>query len=647
MATISEELQRANQYHRAGCFDQAKQIYEQILKLQPEHPEALYGLGILAQQSGQLQTAEELLRKTLQLKPDYLNARINLGNLLQEQHQFTAAIECYQQVLQLKPNLASVYNNLGYIQQQQGDLTYAIASYQKALELQPNCTEAEINLGNALYRQGKLASEKYAHYASLNHQLGMKLQQTGDLDAAITCYQQAIALQPDLAAYHYNLGVALQRQNKCPEAIAAYEQVLKLEPSNGEVYFNLGKIYQKQHRLQESAAAYRQGLILLNPHYAKAVADYKGTDTPPEERVPPEVRLGEVKVGDYNFPAIPPLSVSEKPRPFWSIIVPLYNRTDYLLECLANVLRQWQGEEDMEILVMDNASTPPLFELVEAIGGGVVRYYRNPQNLGARRNFNLGIALSRGHWIHLLPEDEYVLPGFYAQLKQSLAECPDSIGAAFTGYANLNEKGEVIFSQTHTGMHEGINQDWLWRIGTANSLNPCAVVIRRSAHQRLGGYDPGNTYTPDWELYKRIAVFYDWWFEPGIWAIYRQHSHNMTSELAAVGAQAASIRQGIEISQSYLPAEYCAEITANARQYYFDYCLQQTAIPLQAGNLDGAFRLVQEALKIDSSTQAEEKFFSWLNQEQATPLRKAIASNLRSLSLPENNISESFYFAYP
>ncbi|NET35112.1 MAG: tetratricopeptide repeat protein [Cyanothece sp. SIO1E1] len=648
MATVvSEALELAGQYRRINRLAKAKQVYQKILKEQPDQPEALYGLGMLAQQTGQHQTAENLLRTTLQLQPNYQEAWFSLGNLLQARGDFTAAIAAYQQILVTQPESAAIHNNLGYIYQQQGQFEAAIAHYQKALVIQPNCVEATVNLGNTLHAQGQLSSEQQTHYAMLNHQLGVTRQEAGDLATAIAYYRQAIALHPELAVAHYHLGVALQGQGQLEAAIACCQQALELNSNDADVYKSLGELYQARKQLKQAAAAYRQWLSLINPHYAAAVAAYQGTGVAPEGQIPPPVQLGQVTVGDYQFPTIPPVPETEEPRPFWSVIIPLYNRKDYLLECFAHVLAQWRGEGQMEILAMDNASTPPLFEWVEAIGGGIVRYYRNPENIGARRNFNLGMALSRGQWIHVLPEDEYVLPGFYDRLQQSLEACPDSVGAAFTGYENINEKRQVIFSQRHRGMQKGINPDWLGRIGVSNPLNPCAIVVRRSAHEQLGGYDPNNMYTPDWELYKRLASFYDWWHEPGILARYRQHADNMSTEVLAAGAQGESYRQGIEISESYLPIEQRAEMTAKARRHYFNSCLTQAVIPLQAGNLQGVLRLLQAALKIDGSPQTVAMLFSWLTQPEAAPLRHAIAAKLISTSWDENNTSDSFYFAYP
>ncbi|MCW5315422.1 tetratricopeptide repeat protein [Nostoc sp. KVJ3] len=629
--TINSSLQLALEHHRANHLVEAEQIYRQILKQQPENIEALYGLGMLAQQIGKLQEAEKFLTTAVHIQPDCVKAWFSLGNLYQAQIQLPEAEKAYQQALSLQPNAVPIYNNLGYTLQQQGKFDEAVAYYQKGLELQPNCAEAEVNLGNTLNAQKKLSLEQQADYAKLNNQLGLARQKAGDIQTALAYYRQAIALQPDSLEVYYNLGSALQEQEQLEEAIAVYHQALKLNPQNWEIYTRLGRIYQAQNQITEAISVYRQGLTLLNPHYAKAVANDENSGITPEMLVTPPIPESEVTVGAYQFPAIPPVTNPEKPRPFWTVVIPVYNRSDYLLESLASVLVQWPGAEQMEILVMDNASESPLFDLVNSIDKGIIRYYRNQENIGVLPNHNAGISLSRGQWVHILHDDDCVLPGFYQQLQQSLQECPDSVGAAFANFEYFNEKGTVVEKGeviSWFGEDKGIPENFLLRIGVTCPLQMPAVVIRRLTYEQVGGYYLELVCAPEWELYKRIAVSYDWWYEPGSLARYRIHSHRLTDDDLSSGILATSIRQGIEISESYLPVEHRADITTQARSYNFNYCLTRAAIPLKRGNVTGALRMLQEILKLDGSTHAVAKLFAWLTQDEAAPLRNEIAAKV-------------------
>ena len=85
----------------------------------------------------------------------------------------------------------------------------------------------------------------------------------------------------------------------------------------------------------------------------------------------------------------------EAQRPFWSVIVPLYNRRDYLQQCLTSVLEKHPGQQEMEIIVIDDASTSDMRAFVERTGGGI-KYIRNDKNLGLYPSTNVAIRQTRG-----------------------------------------------------------------------------------------------------------------------------------------------------------------------------------------------------------------------------------------------------------
>ncbi|XZF61962.1 MAG: tetratricopeptide repeat protein [Gloeotrichia echinulata DVL01] len=196
MANVSETLRLAIQQQRANNLEAAEQAYRQILAIQPNHPEALYGLGVLGQQRGELEEAEKFLDAAAQVQPDSVKIWFTLGNLRQLQGQLSAAEEAYKKAIALRPDAVSIYNNLGYTLQQKGNWKEAITCYQKALDLQPNCVEADVNLGNLLHTQGKLSPDKQLYYAQLNCKLGLARKKAGDLQTAVAYLQKALELNP-------------------------------------------------------------------------------------------------------------------------------------------------------------------------------------------------------------------------------------------------------------------------------------------------------------------------------------------------------------------------------------------------------------------------------------------------------------------
>ncbi|MBP5971190.1 tetratricopeptide repeat protein [Brasilonema sp. CT11] len=249
---VAQTLQLAVQHHRANRLDDAQKLYHQVLEKQPNHPEALYSLGMLAIQLGQPQSAEQWLSAASQAQPDSVKTWFSLGNLRLGHGQFAEAAIAYHQALALRPDSLPIYNNLGYALQQQKLFDQAINCYQKALELKRDFTEAEANLGNTLHAQGKLSTEKQLYYAQLNHKLGIVRKKTGDFKTAVAYYKQALTLQPDLVEAHYNLAVVLHELGEIEEARACYQKVRELNPNYPEVYQNLDKISQQQNQLKDA-----------------------------------------------------------------------------------------------------------------------------------------------------------------------------------------------------------------------------------------------------------------------------------------------------------------------------------------------------------------------------------------------------------
>ena len=612
------------QHQRANRLEAARQAYTQAIAIQPQHSEALYQLGAIALAGDRLDMAAKYFNAAVEAQPSLVKAWFSLGNVRQSQGKYSLAEQAYRQALKLRPDSASINNNLGYVLQQQGNWKAAAFHYQQAVKIDPGCLAADVNLGNALYAQDKLSPQQQIHYGKLNYKLGLSRHQFNDCSNAITYYRQAILLHPQLLDAYYDLGLALQQQRKLTAAITCYEQILEFHGDSKSAYYNLGKIYQDLGDLSQATANFQLALKLINPHYAQSRESSTEVATFAHNFAIPQIPQGEVTVGKYQFPAIPTVAPSEVKRPFWSVVIPVVNRPEYFPECLASVLAQWQPGE-MEIIVLDNGSDPPQWEIPDNLGRGIIRYYRFTETISLQSNWNTAVSLCRGEWIHLLHHDDYVLPEFYSRLQASLKTCPESVGAAFTGYQNINEERQVIFSQEHNlGNYRGIVADWILRLGVSCNLSPPSVVIRRNAYEKLGGYKLDLLYTCDWEFYKRVASFYDWWYEPGILVHYREQANSITIAENVNGSSGVAHRQAIEISASYLPPEYREAITAKSRAFHFTWCLNRASIPLKVNNFAGALCLIKEALKLDNSPAAIAQLELWLQKQTSAFARELV-----------------------
>lgn len=92
-----------------------------------------------------------------------------------------------------------------------------------------------------------------------------------------------------------------------------------------------------------------------------------------------------------------------------SICIPTYNRANCLEECLNSIAKSIAGfEDDVEIVISDNASTDTTQKVVEKFCGtlSVIRYFRNVENIGGERNFRLVASLAEAEYILVFGDDD-------------------------------------------------------------------------------------------------------------------------------------------------------------------------------------------------------------------------------------------------
>jgi len=154
----SNSFQDALEHHKAGRLPQAEAIYRQILQKEPNHPEALHFLGVIAYQTGKNDFAVELISKAIDISASS-QMYCNLGAAFQALHKPDDAAESYRKALALKPDFTDAYHNLGIALQDQGKLDEAVESYRKALALKPDYAEAYSKLLFALNFHSGISGE--------------------------------------------------------------------------------------------------------------------------------------------------------------------------------------------------------------------------------------------------------------------------------------------------------------------------------------------------------------------------------------------------------------------------------------------------------------------------------------------------------
>ncbi len=268
---VQRLLAAAARDHNAGNFAAADAQYRDVLQRDPENPNALHLLGLLALQTSQFQAAAELIgraiiarpgdpelfinrceayrglgriedaladcRKALALDSDDPAAHYAMGIVLLAKQQTTEAIEHLGTAVELEPEFVEARNSLAVVLIAHGRVDEAIAHLERATELQPEFAEAHGNLASALLRQNR----------------------TSEAEAG---YRRAIELDPDFSEALFNYGTLLLHQRRLPDAAEMLDRALRLERGNLEIaltlaqtLFDLGEIYTAEAMLRKILAA--------------------------------------------------------------------------------------------------------------------------------------------------------------------------------------------------------------------------------------------------------------------------------------------------------------------------------------------------------------------------------------------------------
>jgi glycosyltransferase involved in cell wall biosynthesis len=328
--------------------------------------------------------------------------------------------------------------------------------------------------------------------------------------------------------------------------------------------------------------------------------------------------------------AVTPSEVAR--RPFWSVMIPTYNRATYLERTLMSVLSQDPGPEEMQIEVVDDASTEGDPEaVVWRVGGGRVSFVRQPHNLGLVANWNSCIERSVGEWVHVLHSDDVVFPGFYATLRLAL-EGRDDVGAAFCRWALIDENDRWLETSERERATPGILTDFVERIRFSKGSQCPATVVRRSVYGRLGGFQLKVGSAADLEMWIRIAVHFPIWYEPEVLAAWRIHSDAATRALMRSGENIAEIRHCIAISRHLFSPGHAHVISRRLKEGLAVAALQTAQEAASGRDFKMACNQIREGLRCSVSPRIIKALLVLLFQILGEETRRAYAASQKHFS---------------
>ncbi len=215
-----------------------------------------------------------------------------------------------------------------------------------------------------------------------------------------------------------------------------------------------------------------------------------------------------------------------------SFVVPCYNLAHLLSDCVTSMLEQTFG--DFEILIMDDASPDNTPEVARGFGDPRVRHVRNEKNLGHLRNYNKGIALSRGDYVWLVSADDRIRRPYALEKYVALMEAHPEVGFVFCpGYGLVAGEETDLLDYSSYGDEDAIfdGRKFLSRLLLGNTVVAASGMVRKTLYERLGAFPLDLPFAGDWYLWCLFAVHSDvgYFAEPLV--NYRAHQLSITNEI--------------------------------------------------------------------------------------------------------------------
>jgi predicted O-linked N-acetylglucosamine transferase (SPINDLY family) len=202
-AQTDQLFRQAVGLHQAGCLSEAETLYWQILNSNPNSPDVLNALAILAQSRSETPRAIELLMTAIAINPDHADYHFNLGVIFASDGKANEAADAFQAALRLNPRHVRAAVDLGYVEYGRGELSRAIAAWTTAVD--NGCQDPQVCLA-----------------------LGSALRDQGELDQSITVFRKFASANPDCGEAWNHLGIVLLEVARHDESHKCFSRAAEL-----------------------------------------------------------------------------------------------------------------------------------------------------------------------------------------------------------------------------------------------------------------------------------------------------------------------------------------------------------------------------------------------------------------------------------
>lgn len=212
--------------------------------------------------------------------------------------------------------------------------------------------------------------------------------------------------------------------------------------------------------------------------------------------------------------------------PFFSVIIPLYNKENFIKNTLNSVFNQ--SFTDFEVIIVNDGSTDTSEKKVLEFKDDRIRYF-SKENEGVSTARNYGIKEAKSEYITFIDADDYWYPDFLKEMHQTISLFPNQkVFSAATEIETSRNLIKAQYSIKKTGDHQIVN------FFEASQREPIlwtsSIVINLTVFEDVGYFDDELKIAEDTDLWIRIGLKYSIVFIWKILTIYRYDKNSISRD---------------------------------------------------------------------------------------------------------------------
>lgn len=216
-------------------LDEARQYFQQVINVHPDHLETLIKLSEISALAGDRAKAEAALNQAVKAYPQSLQPNLILARYYLQYSQPTRSLEIVRQIKERYPNHPSLLAVIGEAQLIVGETANALNAFQRLVTVQPESAQAHYLLAKA--------------HAAANNSERVRAE-----------LKEALRLNPGHLLSKVAMTRRLMLDNKPREAEKLFGELKQAQPENPEIFGLEGWLAMRQQKAKEAIAAFTAAL---------------------------------------------------------------------------------------------------------------------------------------------------------------------------------------------------------------------------------------------------------------------------------------------------------------------------------------------------------------------------------------------------